>query len=253
LPDATRAARTVTPEAVAIEHDVAGLGSRLIALLIDSLIQFAAIVILILAFTANGPTHGTVGIVVFLVLLFWIFVGYFPLFEGLWHGRTPGKRLQRLRVVRTDGQPVTWASVLVRNALRLVDFLPTYYMAGAITILLTRRSQRLGDLAAGTIVVRERPIPAPVAVGQAGWTHGIPPPPIDTTGLTEREYDLIRSFLERRAALQPGPRAALAAQVAGVVRPRVRAVPLGDEALLEAAAASYRTRFGTAPAPHPPP
>jgi uncharacterized RDD family membrane protein YckC len=252
LADATRADRTVTPEAVAIEHDVAGLGSRLIALLTDSLIQFAAILILILAFNAIGADEGTAGSVVLLVLVFLFFVGYFPLFEGLWNGRTPGKRLQRLRVVRTDGQPVTWAPVLVRNALRLVDILPTYYMAGAITILLTKRSQRLGDLAAGTIVVRERPLPAPVSMGPVGWSQGIPPPPIDTAGLTEREYDLIRSFLERRAKLQPEARAALAAEVARVVRPKVPAMPLGDEALLEAAAAAYRTRFGSAPPPPPP-
>jgi uncharacterized RDD family membrane protein YckC len=252
LADATRADRTVTPEAVAIEHDVAGLGSRLIALLTDSLIQFSAILILILAFNAIGADEGTAGSVMLLVLVFLIFVGYFPLFEGLWNGRTPGKRLQRLRVVRTDGQPVTWAPVLVRNALRLVDILPTYYMAGAITILLTKRSQRLGDLAAGTIVVRERPLPTPVSMGPVGWSLGIPPPPIDTAGLTEREYDLIRSFLERRASLRPEARAALAAEVARVVRPKVPAVPLGDEALLEAAAAAYRTRFGSVPPPLPP-
>jgi uncharacterized RDD family membrane protein YckC len=245
LADATRADRTVTPEAVAIEHDVAGLGSRLMALLTDSLIQFSAILILILAFNAIGADEGTAGSVMLLVLVF-------PLFEGLWNGRTPGKRLQRLRVVRTDGQPVTWAPVLVRNALRLVDILPTYYMAGAITILLTKRSQRLGDLAAGTIVVRERPLPTPISMGPVGWSQGIPPPPIDTAGLTEREYDLIRSFLERRARLRPEARAALAAEVARVVRPKVPAVPLGDEALLEAAAAAYRTRFGSAPPPLPP-
>ena len=253
MTEATRADRTVTPEAVAIERDVAGLGSRLIAVLFDSLIQSAAGLALVMAFNVGGGVRGTAETVVFLVLLFLIVLGYFPLFEGLWNGRTPGKRLQRLRVVRTDGQPVTWTSVLVRNALRLVDILPTYYMVGAITILLTKRSQRLGDLAAGTIVVRERPTPAPVSIGAVGWTHGIPPPGIDTSGLTEREYDLIRSFLERRDRLQPGPRAALAAQVAGVVRPRVPAAPLGDEALLEAIAASYRIRFGSQPLPPSPP
>ena len=110
---------------------------------------------------ATGGSGDTALVVLYLIGVFVVFLGYYPLFEGFWNGRTPGKRAQGLRVVLTDGQPVTVGPVLVRNLVRIVDFLPAYYMIGAITMILSRRSQRLGDLAAGTIVVRERALPAP--------------------------------------------------------------------------------------------
>ena len=151
----------VTPEAVSLAIDVAGLGSRMIAAIIDSAIQIGALIGLSFVFSALSRNTGsdsvnTALIVIYLIALFVLLWGYYPLFEGLWKGRTPGKRAQRLRVVRTDGQPVTIGPVLVRNLLRIVDFLPVYYVIGTISMILTKRSQRIGDLAAGTIVVREQ-------------------------------------------------------------------------------------------------
>lgn len=237
------ATQFVTPEAVSVDVDVAGLGSRMIAALIDSAIQLALLILLGLAFSELG-LEGVSGAAVALGAVLLLFWGYFFVFEGMWGGRTPGKRAQRIRVVRADGQPVGWIQVAIRNLLRLVDALPTAYGIGSLSILLTRRSQRLGDLAAGTLVVRERPAPLPrpfpvpaeaVAAARA----------IDTTAVTDAEYSVIRSFLERRSGLVEAAREPLAAQLAAMIRGKVGGAGAwvgSDEALLEAIAASYRAR-----------
>jgi uncharacterized RDD family membrane protein YckC len=203
----------------------------------------------------------TPALVTYLILVFLVTWGYYPLFEGFWNGRTPGKRLQRIRVVRSDGQPVTLGPVLVRNLVRVVDFLPSSYGVGVVTMVVTARSQRLGDLAAGTIVIRERPLPppAPLALGPDVAADAA----LDTTALSEREYALVRSFLERRASLTPAARRHLATQLAEGLRPRVAAgtVPPGEEEVfLEGILRSYRRRFadtpahqGAPPPPIPPP
>jgi uncharacterized RDD family membrane protein YckC len=237
--------RVVTPEAVPLDLDVAGLGSRGIAIAIDMAIQLAAFLVIAFVMAAIHPS-GTVGAIVFIISAPTIFWGYFFLFEGLWHGRTPGKRTQHLRAARTDGQPMSGAQMAVRNLVRIVDFLPAYYAVGCIAIVVSKRSQRLGDLAAGTLVIREpkpfvpRPmdaLPPPPALGQ--------PDRIDVTGMTEAHYQLLRSYLERRATLDPVARVQVAREIAAAIAPVVRTPePLSDDALLEAATAAYRRRTG---------
>jgi uncharacterized RDD family membrane protein YckC len=240
----SRADRAITPEAVAVTVDVAGLGSRMIAWLLDTLIQAAIVIPVLIGFASDGLA-GTVEVVVLSLLVFLIIWGYYPLFEWLWHGRTPGKRVQRLRVVRTDGQPAGGAAIMVRNLIRVVDVIAFPFLA-VIAMLVTHRAQRLGDLAAGTMVVREHRAPAPQPVELPKRADL---PPVDSSGLSEREYDVIRSFLARRTTLDQSARAALAARLATSIRERVGAVPpsLDDESLLEAAARSYRQRFGGGP------
>lgn len=229
----------VTPEAVALSVDFAGLGSRMIAILLDSVIQGVAVFAVFMAGFAAGVDQTAAQVVVGIVV-FSIVWGYFPLWEILWAGRTPGKRAQHLRVVRSDGQPAGVASILVRNILRIVDFLPGFYAFGAIVMLVTRRSQRLGDLAAATIVVHDRPPPVPVAM-PALSTKIL----ADTAGLTQRDYVVVRDFLQRRASLAADVRASLAAQIARALRSRVPGeVPGSDETFLETIAASFRERFG---------
>ena len=97
-----------------------------------------------------------IGIAIAVLLIFVLLWGYFIFFELTWNGQTPGKRAAGVRVLTSRGEPVTLVHTLVRNVLRIVDALPSFYMVGVISILVTRRSQRLGDLAAGTVVVRER-------------------------------------------------------------------------------------------------
>ena len=233
---------TVTPEAVTIAVDVAGLGSRSIAWLIDSAIQLAILVPILLGIGLSDVTGGAELVVVSLVV-FLIVWAYYPIFELSWQGRTPGKRAQRLRVIRTDGQPAGGAAIFVRNLIRILDVILFPFLA-VISMLVTQRAQRLGDLAAGTMVVREPRFTPPEAIARPGRADL---PAVDATGLSEREYDVIRSFLARRSSLDPTARWRLAAQLASAIRGRVGSVPdgLADEAMLEAVAQSYRRRFGS--------
>jgi uncharacterized RDD family membrane protein YckC len=237
----------VTPEAVEVTLDVAGPGSRMIAAIIDLAIQFAGGVVLALVLLA--PSGGaSSAVIVYSILGFALFWGYYPLFEGLWRGQTPGKRAQRLRVVQTDGQPAPWGPILLRNLVRIVDFLPAYYAVGIVTMLLNQRSQRLGDLAAGTMVVRERPLPSPTPLQLTSEVALQASAALDTTGVTEREYELVRQFLQRRWTLTVEARTRMASQLSAGLRHRCGpAVPgLPDEALLEAVAHAYRSRFASA-------
>lgn len=237
----------VTPEAVALTLDVAGLGSRMIALIIDSLIQGALAVLAFLLFVPAfsaldlSPAAGTVGIVVSLFLILW---GYFPFFEALFNGTTPGKRAQRLRVIQADGQPARLSAILLRNLLRIVDFLPAYYALGAITMIATAKSQRIGDLVAGTIVVRDRKAPPPISESYEPPSHTIR---VDATGLTERDYGVVRAFLQRRATLDPAARADLAHRLATTIKNKIAGDVgvIDDEAFLEAVGHAYRERFAS--------
>jgi uncharacterized RDD family membrane protein YckC len=243
----------VTPEAVPVWLDVAGIASRAIATIIDSVI-IAVVIIGVVRATSGVPSDTTLAGVLTTAMVLTVLWGYYMLFEGLGHGRTPGKAAQHIRVVRADGQPVGWLQVVVRNLLRPIDLLPGSYVLGAVFVVLTRRSQRLGDLAAGTLVVRDRRAPAPVVLGttpaaaEAART-------LDASALREREYGLIRSFLERRQSLSTTSRRALAGELASMVRDRVRGAPASadDESVLEAAAAAYRGRFSSDRTLPPPP
>ncbi len=156
-----------TPEQVALQFPVAGIGSRFVALLLDHLIQLAAVVAVVLVVAvieaATGGRPGTssslasqwfvAGIIFVFFLLFW---GYFFLFEAFWRGQTPGKRWMKLRVIKDAGRQITLFESMARNLLRVADYLPSLYLAGVITMLCNKRNKRLGDLAAGTLVIHER-------------------------------------------------------------------------------------------------
>jgi uncharacterized RDD family membrane protein YckC len=236
----SRPDRTITPEAVTITVDVAGLGSRMIAWFIDTVIQLAILVPILLGVGA-GDLSGSVELVVLSLVVFLIVWGYYPIFELSWQGRTPGKRAQRIRVVRTDGQPAGAAAIMVRNLIRIVDVFLFPFLA-VISMIVSTRAQRLGDLAAGTMVVREGKLTAPRSLTLPDRSDL---PTVDATSLSEREYDVIRSFLGRRSSLDPPARLRLAAQLASTLRGRIGSLPEGleDEATLEAVAQSYRQRF----------
>ncbi len=147
-----------TPERVAFEYAVAGVGSRFLAQCIDVLVQGGLVALIVAVATTLGAwsREWRVGVLVFLGLGFLLFVGYFPVFEGLWSGQTPGKRALRLRVVGDGGAPLRWSQVAIRNLIRFVDFLPILYGIGLLVLFVNAQGKRLGDLAAGTVVVRER-------------------------------------------------------------------------------------------------
>jgi uncharacterized RDD family membrane protein YckC len=152
-----------TPEQVAFHYDLAGIGTRFVAALIDYLIIITALLLLTCAMSflrigtiGAGGDAGTYLVLALTVLIFFVvFWGYFVLFETLWSGQTPGKRMGRLRVIRRDGQPVRAGEVMIRNLVRIVDFLPGFYGIGLVVMFIDKEARRLGDMAAGTIVVRE--------------------------------------------------------------------------------------------------
>ena len=152
-----------TPELVVLTYSVAGVGSRMLAALTDLFICLAAIIVLVLAIAVLQPgdplTSGVTSswAAALLVLLqFAVRWGYYVLFEGLMDGQTPGKRIHHLRVVREGGFSVGFAASAVRNLVRILDMQPLFlYLVGFGSILVSKRGQRLGDLVAGTIVVRE--------------------------------------------------------------------------------------------------
>ena len=156
-----------TPEQIALSVEIAGVGSRFAAYVLDLLWQLiilvpAGIVLaLVIGGAKLGSMHGvaphltTLAVALLDLLLFVVNFGYFALFEILWRGQTPGKRSIGLRVMRAGGFALTPSAELLRNLLRVVDSLPFGYVLGVVAALLGNRGQRIGDLAAGTWVVRE--------------------------------------------------------------------------------------------------
>jgi uncharacterized RDD family membrane protein YckC len=236
-----------TPEGVEIEMVLAGLGSRLTAALLDWIIinvillslWIAGLVVAIPADLAGGVLAAGLISITFLVLF-----GYDTAFETLNSGRTPGKRLLGIRVVRYGGAPPGFLAAAIRNLLRLVDvgILPV----GVLCILFTSRHQRLGDLAAGTLVVREhRPgVAAPVPWSTGDWTAADRYAGWDVSGVTSAEVATVRRFLERRPSLDPAARRHLGEELAGRLRPRVAGTPPGisAEEFLEGLSAAKAAR-----------
>jgi len=147
-----------TPERVAFQYEIAGIGSRFLAQVVDvvviSVIQLA---ILLLAGALGGIFNsGALAGLVVILLSFILLVGYFLISEAAWNGQTLGKRVVRLRVVGDLGQPLSIGQAAIRNLVRIIDFLPVLYAVGIVTMFSNRRSKRLGDFAAGTLVVRDR-------------------------------------------------------------------------------------------------
>jgi uncharacterized RDD family membrane protein YckC len=237
--------RISTPEGVSLELPLAGLGSRFVALLVDVLLQgiaFAALIVVLVVADAGGYAAAALVAVAVFAILF----AYPVAFELGAGGRTPGKRWNGLRVVCDDGSPVTFRGSALRNILRLVDILPAMFLVGAIAIFATRNNQRLGDLAAGTLVVREARA-ASIAVQAAEPVEAAEDgelPAWDVSGLREAELATLRRFLERRDALDAAPRSLLARDLADRLRPSVGGggSDLPPERFLELIAALRRIR-----------
>ena len=233
-----------TPEQIALEFPLAGVGSRFLALAFDSLVQGAALVLLVLVWlifrwtlvpSFGGEALRSWAFAIVIAVGFVIYSAYFAVFEALWSGQTPGKRLVGLRVIDVSGRPLGVYSAILRNVLRLVDQLPGFYAIAIASVLVTNRNQRLGDLAAGTVVVHERLeriAPAP----QAGTSVRL-----GADRLTQGEIVLVEGFLRRRADLDPWVRRENARQIARRMADRLQLGAVDDEErLLEQLAAEYR-------------
>ncbi|HXA41532.1 MAG TPA: RDD family protein [Candidatus Solibacter sp.] len=238
-----------TPERVAFEYTVAGLGSRFMAQAIDVMILAVVFTVLTIVVGVLGVFGaGNLVVLIYVLLSFLLVVLYFPVQEGVWSGQTIGKRLLRLRVLGDRGEPVTVTQVAIRNLIRIVDFLPVFYGIGIVTLFIQGGSKRLGDFAAGTVVVRDRDRvrlkdlvshPAPVAaagpepapsIWAAATTAAAPgPPPLSSMKTTTpyedaagRMPDALRRFVVayagRRYQLAEARRQQLADQAAGPLR-----------------------------------
>lgn len=230
-----------TPESVAFAYQLAGLGSRFLALAADIVTQLVVAIAALyaLVFAAARLPKGTLApsrfeqnavTALFIFAFFMIFFGYFILFEAFWHGQTPGKRLMGIRVVRDGGYAVDLGASLVRNVIRIVEGSMCFYAIAAISALVSSENKRIGDYAAGTLVVRDARILPPGQLADA-----LAPQYAATAILQGDERELVHRFIERRSALPPERRAQLAAEIAARVRPRVGAdlAALDDESLLE--------------------
>jgi uncharacterized RDD family membrane protein YckC len=239
-----------TPESIAFSYELAGIGSRFLAVTLDLLIQIA--ILLALGFGlalvgmkgagwSSSHAHGAafevkfvenVVIGFFIFVVFMIFFGYFIVFEGLWNGQTPGKKALGLRVVRDGGYPIDFMASLIRNLIRVGEMLVGYYAVSAVIALLSPENKRLGDMAAGTIVVREAKMASPQSM-----LRDLREEPVyaATAYVSGDERAIVKRFLERRERLEPARRVAIARQIAERVRPRLPAdlQRLDDEPLLE--------------------
>jgi uncharacterized RDD family membrane protein YckC len=254
---------TSTPEGVSLSVVLAGAGSRAGAYLIDFAVQvFVIIVSLIsLGFFAGTSTSAYVVAGVFAFVVFAMTFGYFVLFETFDSGRSLGKRALGLRVTRLDGSGVTFRASLVRNIMRVLYAIPLFYLVDGILILATERNQRLGDLLAGTIVVRTRfgDTQRQIARGWSDpgvwsglqpqgppWGYGAPnapqmqwlPPELaawDVTAVTQSDLTVVRAYLGRRFQYDPVVRRSLAEDLASRILPRVAGVslPIDPERFLE--------------------
>ncbi len=202
----------------------------------------------LLVFLTRGFGTGANGAAAIYVVVFFIFFwGYDVAFEVLASGRTPGKRWNGLRVVRSEGQPIGFLASATRNLLRLIDWLPSLYLVGMVSIFATGKNQRLGDIVAGSLVVREHragiesPRTAvPVYAASTGGSSAL----WDVSAITSEELAAVRRFLERRSDIDWNARNELATTIAARLRPKVAGVPdhLRSEEFLEQLAVAKAQR-----------
>lgn len=222
-----------TPERVPLHFALASIGNRFLACAIDHLLQIVAIILMVIAFTllANYSIFGDEIInapkwvkAVLIIVIFLIVSGYFAFFEWAWNGQTPGKRWLKLRVIREDGRPVTFWEAAVRNLLRTFDMMPApFYSIGLISVFISTSDQRIGDMIAGTVVVREREAEAPAfsqvfasPVSDSARRRSFQPVEFSANikALTEPEIHVVETFLRRRWDLPDVPRQWMAWRVA---------------------------------------
>ena len=235
-----------TPESIAFSYELAGVGSRFLALAVDFTIQIALLLLLIWGLiAASGTSHTTytmrlgsrdhlvtsIAIAIVIAVVFLIFFGYFILFEALWGGQTQGKRMLGIRVVRDGGYTLDLMASAIRNLIRVGEMALGFYAISAVVAVFSPQNKRIGDLAAGTIVIRESRMESPEKMLRAVAE----PVYAATAYVSGEERSIIRRFLERRTDLVPQRRAALASQLAQRIRPRLPAdmQRLEDEDLLE--------------------
>lgn len=218
-----------TPEHVTLDYEIAGIGSRALAALADTGLLMLWLSALALATGLLLNWSSSIAPIFYVATSFLSIWGYFALFEGLRNGQTPGKRMLGLRVVLDTGHPVTLSAALLRNLIRAADFLPPPYFLGAVMVGLHPRAKRLGDLVAGTVVVRDRPLESAAVIAPRAAPALTAGPP----RLAEAEFRLLAGFQARAPGMTPAARRRLAASL--FARLGTRSPELGgtEEQILE--------------------
>jgi len=225
------------PEEIDLQLEVANAGSRSLAILADLgicglvlFIVYALTFLLTRDLTTDWMLRfGSNAMEIMLLLVIFGFQWlYFNLFEWLWNGQTPGKRLLHLRVIKSDGTPVSWIDVLLRNISRPIDTFGPMGLIGLLMIFVSRKAQRIGDLMAQTLVIHETPI---------DWSifDQIESPESSATGAPERapairlssaQWELLHRYLNRREQLPADVRARLADSLFETLKPLARGTDL---------------------------
>jgi len=244
-----------TPEQTSLDFSLAGIGSRFLALAGDLAIQFVvgfvlfiAIILLIPAMRFATPLASQWLVGAFILGIFLLNSGYFAFFETIWNGQTPGKRFAQIRVIKDDGRPVSAYDAIARNLLRVVDEMPGLYAVGVISILFSKRSKRLGDYVAGTVVVHEKKIQEARPFFEAKTDASFSA--YDMSLVTLEEFNVIETFLNRRDSFDPSLRTTMAAKIARRMSEKLGASVAGwpqTEKFLEAIYEQFRStgRFHT--------
>jgi uncharacterized RDD family membrane protein YckC len=249
--------QVVTGEAVALELQLAGAGSRCIAALIDFAIVTVVQLLVLFFILVTSWGSGAAILTALIVAEVGITLGYPVAMETLWRGRTLGKAVMGLRVVREDGGPIRFRHAFVRGLVGVAVDKPgiSYGLAALIPMLATVRKKRLGDMAAGTIVLQDRvpgSLDAPVAMPPplAGWAAGL-----DMSGIDDGFALRMRQFLGRARQLSPPALATIEHQLATEIVARVGPPPANTPgwALISAVLAERRNRAFYATQPPPPP
>lgn len=239
-----------TPERVPLAFALASIGNRFLAAAVDHAIQYVSIAIVAIAFLFAAGLFGgdgagvidSIGVdtpnwiyAILIIVLFLLFAGYFAFFEWWWDGQTPGKRLMKLRVIREDGRPITLWEAIARNLLRIFDAIPGFvvpiYSVGLIVVFLNSRYQRVGDMFAGTVVIRERMDEAPTfadtfsnPVADAAFRRVQQRTAFDgnISTIGDQEIEIIESFLRRRWDLTERQRIWMAWRIALPIMFRIK-------------------------------
>jgi len=212
-----------TPENVRITFELAGIGSRFVALLLDSILQGVLFAIILISALTGGITFGeniegafSWYLAALILITFLIFIGYFIFFEMIMKGRSPGKAIMKIRVMRRNGQPVTFVSTLLRNIFRIADFFPGLYGVGVLVMFISPESRRIGDYLGSTIVVKDRigRIPATLQQLEAQDAAVRDGQTLNMYPISQEEYRLLKEFITRRDKLTKEKRQQLAQRIA---------------------------------------
>lgn len=238
-----------TPEQIELEFPIAGLGSRGMALLVDTVIQLVVVIVVLITTSLISPdlsrywvTAGKWMTAAIILLMFCLYWGYFAIFEVFWNGQTPGKRQARIRVITASGRPITVFEAIARNFLRAVDS-QLLYIVGAIAIAVDKKNRRLGDMVAGTVVIHELQ-----EQGDSYWyaqkSDVVSKPSVEAvTAMTAQEFQLIETFLNRRLDLPYEQRQRTAQNIADHIGARLNVPPAdrtSPENFLEELSRRYR-------------